>query len=195
MNLKLNNIFKTFNESPVIKNLNIEFELGKVTCLFAPSAFGKTTLLNIISGVDDDFVGEVVKKDNLKTSYIFQDERLMPWKNVVENIEFTMDSKEGVSYFINLVGLVGHEKKYPKQLSGGLKQKVAIAQALAHDPDILIMDEPFKGLNNEIKKELIEKIIPYIKSKKRITIFVTHDEVEASLFADKTFKLNKQPLG
>lgn len=201
MAIKIKDLDKQYEKLKVLSNFNIEFEEEKITALLGPSGSGKTTLLNIISGLEEYDSGSILGLQSKKFSYIFQEDRLLPWFSVEENIQFVLKGDLTEEEIINItdkylkiVGLEEYRHYYPKQLSGGMKQRVAIARAFAYSSDILLMDEPFKGLDMELKTNLIKSFISLWTKDKRTVIFVTHDMDEARMLADYIFILEGKPL-
>lgn len=150
-------IKKSFGDLKVLNNISMAFEKGKITCVLGPSGCGKSTLLNIISGIIKDYAGEVVGFQKQDMSFVFQEDRLIPWLTVYDNMKFVLKGKypndklkEIISDYLLLVGMEDYHGFYPSDLSGGMKQRASIARALAYDGEIIIMDEPFKSL--DIKK-------------------------------------------
>ena len=180
---------------------------GEFFCLLGASGCGKTTLLNILSGflkADSGQVlidGKSIVKPNPTYIQVFQEYGLFPWKTVMQNVKFGLEMRDNNSTkidsvsqnFINLVGLKGFENNYPAELSGGMKQRTALARALAVDPEILFMDEPFGALDSltrlNMQKEL-ERI--YLETKKTI-LFVTHNVDEALALADRIAVMTTEP--
>jgi NitT/TauT family transport system ATP-binding protein len=200
--IKISDLNKEYEGLRVLNNFNIEFEEEKITALLGPSGSGKTTLLNIISGLEQYDSGDIVGLERKKFSYIFQEDRLLPWFSVEENIKFVLkgDNTEEetdniTDKYLRIVDLEEYRYYLPKQLSGGMKQRVSIARAFAYPSDILLMDEPFKGLDMELKTNLMKSFISLWNEDKRTVIFITHDMDEAMLLADYVFILEGKPLG
>ncbi|OWZ84835.1 ABC transporter ATP-binding protein [Natranaerobius trueperi] len=194
MAVKISRLNKSFSDLKVIDNLNLELSYGNIHCLFGPSGCGKTTLLNILAGLLDADSGQVEGCEKGKISYIFQEDRLLPWSTVKENIMFVLKSdytKEKaqnlVEKYLNLVNLLDFKDHYPDQLSGGMKQRVAIARAFSYQGDIILMDEPFKGLDFDLKRDLMDYIINYWQRKNQTLVFVTHDIEETLYMADYVY--------
>ncbi|WP_234123655.1 ABC transporter ATP-binding protein [Clostridium hydrogenum] len=201
LEIKLKNIEKNYNDLSVIKNFNISFSSDKVHCIFGPSGSGKSTLLNIITKLENINSGEIEGTENKKFSYVFQEDRLLPWLNVEENIEFVLESshgkneaKEKAKECIELVKLSKFAKNFPRELSGGMKQRVAIARAIAYDGDIFVMDEPFKALEMELKKVLMDYIVEYCYNNNKLLIYTTHDAFEAVYMSDNLYVFDGPPL-
>lgn len=188
--VKLSDISKQYNNEMILKNFSMKFIKNKITVLLGPSGCGKTTLLNIISGIDKNYSGEVLL--NVKeVSYIFQEYRLIPWLTVYENVDFVLKSymekderNKVIIKYLKLVNLYEHKNKYPGELSGGMQRRVAIARAFAYKSELLLMDEPFVGLDKDLKQKIIKEFLQLWKYDKRTIILVTHDMDEANKMGD-----------
>lgn len=182
--LQVKNVKKSFNCVEVLKNINLDFNIGNTTCILGPSGCGKSTFLNILTGEVDEFQGDIYGFKNI--SFVYQDPRLIPWKNVYDNIKFVLEDKmikenahKYIMQSIEMVGLKGCEKMYPNKLSGGMMQRVNIARAFAYPSDILIMDEPFNSLDINTKIDVIKWFKNIKNTYKKTVILVTHDIDEA----------------
>lgn len=191
--LQLRGINKTFGDSVIYSDFDIEFREGVTTCIFGPSGCGKTTLLNIIGGLLKPDDGTLQGFDGKRFGYIFQEPRLLPWKTVRQNIEFVADGKDS-DEFLKLVDLQHAADKYPSQLSGGMSQRVSIARALAVKPDIILMDEPFSNLDRILKKNIIDSFRNIMETERKTVIYVTHDIDEAIAMSDDIFVMSKAPV-
>jgi len=188
--VKLSDISKQYNNEMILKNFSMKFIKNKITVILGPSGCGKTTLLNIISGIDKNYSGEVLL--NVKeVSYIFQEYRLIPWLTVYENVDFVLKSymekderNKVIIKYLKLVNLYEHKNKYPGELSGGMQRRVAIARAFAYKSELLLMDEPFVGLDKDLKQKIIKEFLQLWKYDKRTIILVTHDMDEANSMGD-----------
>ncbi|MGF7184311.1 NitT/TauT family transport system ATP-binding protein [Desulfitispora alkaliphila] len=201
MQLQLNSLSKSYHDLQVLRDFTLTLSYEKIHCLFGPSGCGKTTLLNVLVNLTPADAGSIEGIKGKTFSYIFQEDRLLPWATVKENILFILkshysivDSERLADEYLALVNLTSFKKHYPDQLSGGMKQRVAIARAFAHQGDILVMDEPFKGLDLKLKRNLMDYIISFWKQKKKLLIFVTHDIDEALYMADKIHVFSGPPL-
>ena len=195
--LNLIDVYKKYGNEKIFEKFNMSLKKNSINAILGPSGTGKTTLLNIISGIEDIDSGEVIYNGN-NISYIFQEDRLIPWLSVYDNIAFVLKSKYSkknikniVDKYLKLVKLQNHKDKYPRELSGGMKRRVAIARAFAYESDLLLMDEPFKGLDMELKKDIIDEFLNIWSYDRRTVILVTHDIKEAKYMTDKIYFLQK----
>ena len=202
MGIAVRNLYKSYRNLTLFSDFNIDFPEGKISCILGPSGCGKTTLLNMIGQIIPPDSGSFEGTNGLRYSYIFQDNRLLPWKTVRGNIEFVLDHKLMSHHerkieaekFIKMVELDGFSDYYPHRLSGGMRQRVSIARAFASPSDVILMDEPLSGLDINLKKSLIEWFNHIWEIDKRTVIFVTHDVDEALLLGDEIFVLSKTPV-
>ncbi|MFO7368709.1 MAG: ATP-binding cassette domain-containing protein [Bacteroidales bacterium] len=199
--LEIKGLHKAYGEMAIFRDFSLTFPLGQITCILGPSGCGKTTLLNIIGGLTLPDGGLLSGFEDKTISYIFQDPRLLPWKTVEENISFVLNQnlpeaerKKITSRFIRLVDLEGFEGYYPSKLSGGMRQRVSIARAFAYPSDIILMDEPLKGLDVKLKYNLIRTFSHIWQSDKRTVIFVTHDVDEALLMGHEIVVMSQAPV-
>lgn len=185
----------------IIKDVNLVIKGGEFFVLLGPSGCGKSTLLNMIAGFVSKSSGNL-RVDNVEVNrpgrdraVVFQqaDSSLFPWLTVRENVEFGLKMKKtpkaerrSISdHYIALVGLTGHEEKFPKELSGGMKQRVQLARVLANDPAILLMDEPFGALDAMTRRTMQKELVHIWKETHKTVIFVTHDIQEALLLGER----------
>lgn len=186
--LKIQNLSYKYGKSLVIDDLTYEFECGKVSAIIGESGIGKTTLLNLIADLIDAPNGKIMT-DIKKIGYVFQEPRLFDWMSALENVS-TVSDDATARKILTKMGLADSLLKYPEELSGGMKQRVAIARALAYDPELVILDEPFKGLDPEMRREISEFVFSTLKNK--TVIMVTHDTEDLEL-ADIVLELTSAP--
>ncbi len=196
---------KTGEKVEVLRDVNLEVAPGEFVCLVGPSGCGKSTLLNIVGGFLPATSGEVlvegepVSGPDSRRIFIFQENGVFPWLNVRENIAFGLrgqprDQRRGVvRHYMQMVGLTGFENAYPRELSGGMRQRVEIARALAANPDILYMDEPFGALDFLTRLKMRADLIRIWQNEKKTILFVTHDIEEAVQLADRVLVMGNRP--
>lgn len=205
--IKLKNIRKEWEKNDetltAIENVSLSIKCGEIVSIIGPSGCGKTTLLRLIAGLITPTSGKINienrnirKKNNL--SIIFQNPSLFPWRTVEENIQLpneieNIKLKKNVRKSINLVCLNGFEKYYPKELSGGMQQKTALARALVSNPDLLLMDEPFGALDEINRNKMNLELLAVFKKIKPTIIFVTHSIEEAIFLSNRVVVLSKRP--
>ncbi len=190
----------------VLKDIDLEFEEGEMVCILGPSGCGKSTLLRIIAGFDRPssgtvlIDGETVNGPSSDHIFVFQHSSLLPWMTVRQNVELGlrhMEDKKSmwkkIDENIEMVELGGFEDHYPYQLSGGMKRRAELARALAVDPDILFMDEPFTGLDYLTHLKIREEVVNMHEFLGKTTIFVTHDIDDALVMGDRIVVLSGRP--
>lgn len=195
--IKISNLTKNYGDKKVFENFSIEFQGGQITCILGKSGCGKTTLLNVIAKVTDVACGSVAGADG-NIGYIFQNQRLLNNLTVYKNLEYVLKNscmskekiKTSISDIIEKVDLKGYENFYPKQLSGGMAQRVSLARAFVYPSELILMDEPFKGLDVSLKKRIIELFKALYKENPKTTIFVTHDIEEALILGNRVIVLD-----
>ncbi len=205
----VNKIYESRGRDKVqaLQNINLEVSEKELAVIVGPSGCGKSTLLNIIGGLDKATSG-IVQVDG-KTVYepgadrgmVFQGYSLFPWLTVRENVEFglkirgfhAIDRGKVSDKYIELVGLKGFENALPKELSGGMKQRVAIARTLANKPSLLLMDEPFGALDAQTRVIMQELLINICAEMETTVLFITHDIDEALLLGDKIYVMSRRP--
>lgn len=199
--ISIKNINKKFNEKIIFNDFDINFYKNEVNCIIGKSGCGKSTLLNIISGIipNDNENFETIEKYGV--SYIFQDDRLIDWLTVGENITLIVKKlynkkklDELCDKYLELVGIKEYKNYYPQMLSGGLRQRVNIARAFIYPSKIVIMDEPFKSIDVINKEIIMNNLKKILEKDKRTVLFVTHDIDEALLLSDKIYVLGNSPV-
>ena len=186
--LKLTGITHAFGEKPVLQNRDLTVLPGQRVALMGPSGVGKTTLLRVALGLLIPDSGTVENRFR-KTAAVFQEPRLLPWRTAVENVNLVLgDGRETVPRALeqlHRLGLGDAGDKYPRELSGGMQQRTALARALAVDADFLVLDEPFKALDEELRQQVLEKV----GKTNAAILLVTHDEAEAKALGCEIRKL------
>ena len=196
MDIGFESIEKKYGEKTIVKDFTLLFESGTILCLMGPSGAGKTTLLNIFAGLTPITHGRIIGAADKKISYIFQEPRLLPFMTVYENIALVMKEPDPktVEDLIELMELTDSTSLYPDELSGGMQQRVSFARALAYKPDILLADEPGRGLDINLKKTLYEIMRIYAKQHDISVIMVTHEPSDCVTYADEVVVLSKPPM-
>lgn len=196
--LQIKNLNKKFDDHVVFNDFCIQLKENEINCILGSSGCGKTTLLDIIAHLDHDYEGKLEGFDDKTFSYIFQETRLLNWFTVYKNLEVILKGhdnvEERINKYLEIVELGEYRNYYPHQLSGGMKQRLSIARAFAFKSDILLMDEPFKGLDPALKRSLIQAFIKLWEQDKRTIIFVTHDIEESILLGDDIYILGDRPI-
>lgn len=194
-------VTKSFGTLALLEDFSVSFNLKEVTCLLGPSGCGKSTILKILAGLEEAYEGQVIGIEGKTLSFVFQESRLLPWLTVRENLLYVLQDKlpskyleERIEYFLKKVDLLTVKEDYPNTLSGGMKQRVSLVRAFAMPHDILLLDEPFQGLNIELKNQLMTLLEKLIAEECKTVIMVTHDETEARRLAHRIIYLKGQPL-
>ena len=184
--LELKNVEYEILRDKVVRNFSLNVKSGEVVTLFGPSGCGKTTILRLISGLNEPRKGKIFNNFK-KTTYFFQENRLLTWKNALENVLLVMD-KPDINAVLELFKKVGLSQKdtlkYPSELSGGMRQRVAFVRAVVTKPDLLLMDEPFSGLDYDMKEILIDIVTRRVEEGMSV-VLVTHDRMEAARMSSK----------
>ncbi len=196
---------QTGEQIHVLEHINLDVAAGEFVCIVGPSGCGKSTLLNIIGGFllpsrgEAIVEGEPVSGPDPRRIFVFQENGVFPWLTVHDNIGFGLSRKTPaereriVAHYIEMVGLTGFEKAYPRELSGGMRQRVEIARALAANPDIIYMDEPFGALDFITRIKMRSDLTRIWQAEKKTILFVTHDIEEAVQLADRVLIMSRRP--
>ena len=185
----IRNITKSYGEKTVFKNLNLKIESGKITCIMAPSGAGKTTLLRMMMGLEKPDRGSIVGLSEKRFSAVFQEERLCEGMTAIGNIRLVNPSltADQIRNELQRLGMYDCENQPVSELSGGMRRRVSILRALLAEYDVLFMDEPFKGLDSALKKDVIASVME--KTVGKTVIVVTHDRSEADLLRAEIINL------
>lgn len=188
--LKINELTLTIDKKTILKDLTHTFEDGAVTAIVGASGIGKTTLLRSLSGLLSPSSGEILSSYH-KPAFVFQEPRLFPWMSAFENVRSVCGDQEiAERYLTALLSDINDHKKYPHELSGGMKQRVSLARALAYSPDLLLIDEPFKGLDEETRASVLDFFFKATRG--TTTLMVTHDRRDL-FYCDTVLKLVGAP--
>lgn len=191
--------------TPVLSDVNLEVEDGEFLCMVGPSGCGKSTLLSMIGGFlaptggEIRIDGEVVSRPDPRRIFVFQERGVFPWLTVEGNVEFGLfrlsreERRRRVEHYIRMVGLNGFQKAYPAELSGGMKQRLEVARALAVNPDMLLLDEPFGSLDSITRLIMRVELLRIWREERNTIIFVTHDIDEAVQMADRVAVMSGRP--
>ncbi len=196
MALVVKGIRKFYGKLEVINKISFKVRSGEFICIIGESGCGKTTLLKIIAGLEKPDEGSIEFSGEVRIGFVFQDDRLLPWRTAIENVlfaakSFGMEDIKEAREILKLVGLEGFENFYPRQLSAGMRQRVGIARALVINPSILLLDEPFANLDAQTREKMQEEISKILEN--RTVIFVTHSIEEAVYLADRIVVLSPRP--
>ena len=200
-------ISKSYGSVEALRDLSLEFPKGQLTSLLGPSGCGKTTLLKIIAGLLEADSGEVEVNGKAVTgpgedrAFVFQDFALLPWASVMRNVAFGLElrgvaksEREDIAQkYIHNVGLSGFENSFPHELSGGMRQRVGLARALAVDAEVLLMDEPFSAVDEQTRRKFQEDLLGLVQEENKTFIFVTHSIEEAVYVSDQIAILLPRP--
>ena len=185
--MEIKNLHKRFDDKIIFKNFSINIPDSKISFIMGESGSGKTTLLRILLGLDTDYKGEI-NGLHKKISCVFQEPRLLPALTVEENLKIIeKGSSLSINEILNLVELSEDKKRYPSELSGGMKMRLAIARSIYYNGDLFVMDEPFSALDEEMKERILPKLFNIIKNK--TVIIVSHSIEDAEKYADNIIKI------
>jgi NitT/TauT family transport system ATP-binding protein len=208
--LAIKDLHYSYGSLPIFNGLPIDVKPGEFLAIIGPSGCGKTTLLNLLSGFMKPHDGEVllrkkpIEPEDPHLGYVFQAPTLFPWLTAVENVEFglKMEAKlppvkrrKRAVYYLELVGLAGFEDFLPSKLSGGMQQRVSLARALALQPRLLLMDEPFGALDAITREQMNDELLRLWDELGQTVVFITHDIDEAVYLSDRIMVLDKPPRG
>lgn len=205
--LNVEKVTKEYNHNNIIENIDIHLNQGEFVSILGPSGCGKSTLFNIIAGLLRPEQGKVFVNDKEVTgqtgivSYMYQKDLLLPWRNVIDNGILPLEiqgmskneAREKVVEMLPIFQLEGHEKKYPVQLSGGMRQRVSLLRTYMFSKEIMILDEPFGGLDAITRLKMQEYLLEILKKIEGSVLFITHDIDEAIFLSDRIYVINGSP--
>ncbi|HKC65615.1 MAG TPA: ABC transporter ATP-binding protein, partial [Pyrinomonadaceae bacterium] len=191
-------VSRTFGATEVLRDFSLDIALGEFVAIVGPSGCGKTTLLHLLAGFDKPTSGRVTSKGRVRM--VYQQDGLFPWRTVTENIAMGLrhvrdrrERERELKELLALIRLEGFESNYPHQLSGGMRQRVELARALAGDTDTLLLDEPFSALDYLTRLRMRRELARMLKERPRTVVLVTHDIEEAAQLADRVIVLSDRP--
>ena len=203
--IEINNLKKIYhtkdNEILAVENFTFNIKDGEFIAIVGPSGCGKSTILSILCGLEKKSDGDIKIKDNLKIGYMLQQDALFEWRNILNNCllgleinkQINTNTKNNVINLLKSYGLEDFIYSYPDNLSGGMRQRVALIRTLANNPDLLLMDEPFSALDYQSRLAISDDIYNILKKEKKTMIMVTHDIAEAISMCDKVIVLSNRP--
>jgi NitT/TauT family transport system ATP-binding protein len=198
--LSIRGIRKSFSDLKVLDGIDLDFPARRVTAILGPSGCGKSTLMSILAGLVDRDEGSLGTCRDLTSSCVFQEPRLLPWHNALENVALPLRKRLGTSAariraaeYLRAVGLEGFERSLPSRLSGGMRQRVSLARAFAYPGELLLLDEPFQSLDLKLRLEIIDLLKRLLASYPKTVVFVTHDPEEALYLGDAIAVLSPRP--
>nr|WP_090583408.1 ABC transporter ATP-binding protein [Paenibacillus sp. OV219] len=203
----LNHLKEELQPISALQDINLDVKPGEFMVIVGPSGCGKSTLLDLLAGLTKPNSGQIlmdgkpITGPNLDRGIVFQQYALFPWKTALANVEFGLEAKgvprkkrgEIARQYIQLVGLTGFEHRYPHELSGGMKQRIAIARSLAYDPEVLLMDEPFAALDAQTRETLQTELLRIWEATKKTIIFITHGIEEAVYLGQRVAVMTSRP--
>lgn len=199
--MEINELTKIYDDKTIFNKFSMDLLSDKVNCIVGQSGCGKSTLLNIIAGLIPKDEGIIKGIDIKDISYIFQEDRLIEWLTIYDNLKISLrkyiekdELDKKINYILESIDLKDVKNKYPLQLSGGMRQRVNIARAIGKPSKVILMDEPFKSLDYKIKYSIIDKLKNIILNDERIVIMVTHDVDEAIYFDGRIIVLGGNPV-
>lgn len=205
--LRINSVSKRFGSLEVLRGIDIDIESGQFVSIVGPSGCGKSTLMRIIAGLESPDTGDVrvkgvpVVKPGSDRGFVFQSDNLLPWKTIWDNVTLGLrlqgclnkETERRAQNLLNIIGLEGFEKYWPGQLSGGMRQRVNLARALAIDPAVLLMDEPFSALDAQTREIMQTELLRIWELGQKTVLFITHQIDEAVFLADRVVVLGRRP--
>lgn len=207
MNLGFNNVYKQFGSLSVVENFSASFQSGEIVALVGPSGSGKSTLLHMAAGLEDTTSGTIsadsqtVAKPDPSRTLVFQEHALYPWLTLKQNVAMALEfqqvarrqAHERATGWLKRVGLDGFEDYYPHQVSGGMRQRAALARAFIAEPEVLLLDEPFGALDALTRLSLQDVLLDLVEQARPTVLLVTHDVDEALFLADRVLVFSSRP--
>lgn len=199
--IEIRGIHKKYKKEYIYENFSLSFPEGQVSVLLGPSGCGKTTLLRMLAGLESFEKGTITGIQGKRISFVFQEDRLLPWLTVGENLALVLksflnpdQSDERINQVLELLNIPETRNMMPEELSGGMQRRVAIGRALAYDGDIMILDEPFKGMDDALKNQVLPKLVKSWGESGKTVILVTHDLSDARKLSHSIYELSGRPV-
>lgn len=197
--IEIRNVDKSYLDVPILKNININLKNGELVSIVGPSGCGKSTIFNMITGLEKIDCGKIFVDG--KVSYMYQKNLLLPYKNIIDNVSLPLiiegsskkNAREKVKDYFQVFGLTGYEKSYPRELSGGMKQRANFLRTFIYSNDIMLLDEPFGALDSITKRSLIQWFLDVRKRVNSTIFLITHDIEEAIMLSDRIYVLSSKP--
>lgn len=197
--IRIENISKSFNGDKIIENISIYVNEGELVSILGPSGCGKSTIFNMIAGLLSQDSGEIEVKGKL--SYMYQKDLLLPYKTIIDNVSLPLilrkekksEAREEVRQYFKIFGLDGYENKYPKELSGGMRQRANFMRTYVNSNDIMLLDEPFGALDSITKSSMQKWLLDIRKKVSSTILLITHDIEEAILLSDRIYVISNKP--
>lgn len=200
MHYHIRDLRKAYGPNLVFEGLDLRIEAGGITVILGPSGCGKTSLLNILAGTDRDYSGDLGGLASLSASYVFQEDRLLPWMSAEDNVGFVLRSfmpeeqaRLRAAESLADLGLEGVRRSHPDSLSGGMRRRVALARAFACPTDLVLLDEPFSSLDLRTRIAVMDSFLAVCRKTRRTAVIVTHDVREAMYLAQTIYTLSGKP--
>ena len=205
MKVQFRDLSVSFGAMPVLEHISLDVREGEFVCILGPSGCGKSTLLNVVGGFLAPTMGgvtidgEPVTRPDRRRIFVFQERGVFPWLTVEGNIAFGLfdltagERRRRIAHYVGMVGLRGFEGSYPRELSGGMKQRLEVARALAVNPDVLFLDEPFGALDSITRLQMRGELLRIWQAEKKTILFVTHDIEESVQLADRVVVMSARP--
>jgi len=198
--IEFEQVNKTLGHTRILDDISFSIAENEIFCIIGPSGCGKTTILQMLAGLEQPDGGLIKGLAGKRISYVFQEPRLLPWKTVAGNLDFILrevlpppEKDQLIDHYLKIMGLDGYRDSYPKALSGGMKQRLAICRAFAYPHDLLLLDEPFKSLDEPMRLGLVRHVAKFWQAAPRTIVFVTHDIIEALLLGHRIMVMAARP--
>lgn len=199
--IEIQGIYKKYKKEYIYENFSLSFPEGQISVLLGPSGCGKTTLLRMLAGLESFEKGAITGLKGKRLSFVFQEDRLLPWLTVGENLALVLkaflepDQADGrIKQVLELLNIPETRSMMPEELSGGMQRRASIGRALAYDGEIMLLDEPFKGMDEALKNDVLPKLAESWKESRKTVILVTHDLSDARKLSQSIFELSGRPV-